>query len=76
VLGAVLNALSPVNLTLATISPELVMSASLADLPSARVSLIVGSVIAVLSYLGIVFALHANMKRTFMMTVRRLAGSN
>ena len=76
VLGAVLNALIPVNLAVASIKPETVMEASLSDLPSARVSLIVGSVIASLAYVGIVFALHANMKRTFMMTVRRLAGTN
>ena len=36
----------------------------------------VGSVIAGATYFGAVFAMHAAMKRTFMMTVRRLAGTN
>ncbi|MBL9147892.1 MAG: hypothetical protein JNM94_04290 [Phycisphaerae bacterium] len=76
VLGAVLNALSPFNLVAATIAPQTVMPQSLLDINAARVSLVVGSLIAVVAYIGIVFALHANMKRTFMMTVRRLAGTN
>ncbi|MFO0827879.1 MAG: hypothetical protein U0572_06980 [Phycisphaerales bacterium] len=75
-LGAVLNALSPVNLAVASIAPDLVMAGSLGDLPSARVSLVIGTAVAAIGYVGIVFALHTNMKRTFMMTVRRLAGTN
>jgi len=36
---------------------------------------LVGAVIASLVYIGIVSAIHASIKKTFMMTVRRLAGT-
>jgi len=41
-----------------------------------RVSLIVGSLITAVGYSLAVYAMHTNMKRSFMMTVRRLAGQN
>jgi hypothetical protein len=41
-----------------------------------RLALIIGAVIATGAYGGVVFAIHASMKRSFMMTVRRLAGNN
>ncbi len=74
--GPVLNALSPVNLVLAVTKPELVIEPALNDLRGARSSLAVGSVIAAGVYLVAVISMHATMKRTFMMTVRRLAGTN
>jgi vacuolar-type H+-ATPase subunit I/STV1 len=74
--GPVLNALSPVNLVLAVTKPELVIEPALNDLRGARSSLIVGSVVAAGVYLVAVISMHATMKKTFMMTVRRLAGTN
>jgi ABC-type Na+ efflux pump permease subunit len=76
VVGAVITALSPVNLALAAISPETVLWGGSADLAGARTGLAVGSVLAAAGYFGAVFGMHAAMKRTFMMTVRRLAGTN
>jgi ABC-type transport system involved in multi-copper enzyme maturation permease subunit len=74
--GPVLNALSPVNLVLAVMVPQLVIEGSLRDLPSARIALAVGSLIAAATYIVAVISMHTTMKRTFMMTVRRLAGTN
>lgn len=74
-LGAVINALSPVNLAVASIQPDALIESSLGDLAAARTSLVIGSLIAAGAYVGIVVAMHTNMKRTFMMTVRRLAGT-
>ncbi|MBL8762463.1 MAG: hypothetical protein JNL50_14300, partial [Phycisphaerae bacterium] len=45
-------------------------------LVTARFSLAVGAVIAGAVYLGIVYAIHMNMVRTFDFTVRKLAGTN
>jgi hypothetical protein len=75
VVGAVITALSPVNLTLAAVAPERVLWGGSADLSGARTGLAVGSVLAAAAYFGAVFGMHASMKRTFMMTVRRLAGT-
>ncbi len=74
-IGPVLNALSPVNLVLAVTVPQSVIEASISDVQSARVSLAIGSVIASAAYIIAVISMHATMKRTFMMTVRRLAGT-
>jgi hypothetical protein len=35
---------------------------------------VIGSMIAASLYMAIVYAMHTNNKRTFMMTVRKLAG--
>jgi hypothetical protein len=53
-----------------------VIEPALNDLRGARSSLIVGSVVAAGVYLVAVISMHATMKKTFMMTVRRLAGTN
>ncbi len=74
--GAALSAMSPVNLLVAVIDPTEAIPESLADGMAARVSLVVGSVGAILAYGLAVFAMHAQLKRSFMMTVRRLAGLN
>jgi hypothetical protein len=42
----------------------------------ARVALVIGAIMTALAYGTISYAMHTNMKRTFMMTVRRLAGAN
>lgn len=76
VVGAVLVALSPVNLLMAVVSPGSAVSGSLEDPGSARIALIVGSGVAVAVFIAIVVGMHATMKRTFMFTVRKLAGTN
>lgn len=76
VVGAVLVALSPVNLLVAVVSPTLAVSASLEDPASARVALAVGAIVAVAAYAAIVLGMRTTMTRTFMFTVRKLAGTN
>ena len=78
VLGAVMNALSPINILFAGIVPTSTIPGSLGDanLGAARTSLVVGSGIAAAGYIFVAVLLHQNMKRTFMMTVRRLAGTS
>jgi len=76
VLGAVLTSLNPINLVAASVFPEAIIPASLGDLTSARWSLMIGSVIAAVVYSVLVVLMHGNMKRTFMFTVRKLAGAN
>ena len=76
VVGAVMVALSPVNLLVAVVSPNTAVSASLEDPFAARVALLVGAMAAVAVYVAIVFGMRATMTRTFMFTVRRLAGTN
>jgi ABC-type transport system involved in multi-copper enzyme maturation permease subunit len=77
VLGAVMAAFTPLNLVWAVVFPALAIPSSLdsADATTARVCILVGAVLAAGAYSGIVLGMHSNMKRTFMMTVRRLAGN-
>ena len=76
VVGAVVNAASPVNLIVATLMPDQLVRASLQEgVGSANVALLIGGAIAAVVYGFIVFGMHASMKRSFMMTVRRLAGT-
>lgn len=79
VVGPVLAALSPASLVHAITYPEFAMEDTVSNastgLVSARVSLLIGAVIAAALYVGIIYAMHANMVRTFDMTVRRLAGT-
>ena len=76
VVGAVVNAASPVNLIVAALMPDQLVRASLQEgVGSANVALLVGGGIAAVVYGFIVFGMHASMKRSFMMTVRRLAGT-
>ena len=74
--GAALSAVSPINLLVAIVDPATAIPESMTDEAAARVSLIVGSLGAVLAYGLAVYAMHAQLKRSFMMTVRRLAGLN
>ncbi len=81
VIGPIFSALSPASAIMAIVYPEVGMTDALADeIVSARVSLVVGSIIATAAYAAIVYAIHRAMLgpngRTFDMTVRRLAGSN
>jgi len=58
------------------VDPVTAIPESLVDQGAARVSLVVGSIGAILAYGFAVYAMHAQLKRSFMMTVRRLAGLN
>ena len=55
--------------------PRLPTELIAANPAAARAALVVGAAGAGLLYSGVVYGLHNNMKRTFMMTVRRLAGT-
>ncbi len=76
IVGAVFAALSPVNLLIAVVSPNLAVSASLEDPRAARMAIVAGAVVATVVYVAIVFGMRATMTRTFMFTVRKLAGTN
>jgi hypothetical protein len=75
-IGAFVNALNPVNLLLAVVTPESVGSRTLEDgLGLYRSALVIGSVVAAAAGAGAVWAMHGAMKKTFMFTVRKLAGT-
>jgi ABC-type transport system involved in multi-copper enzyme maturation permease subunit len=77
VLGGVLNAFSPATLLFAIVYPaDAIPSALGSGIGAGRVSLVIGAVIAAAVYGALVYGMHTNIKRTFMMTVRRLAGTN
>lgn len=77
VIGGFLSALSPVNLLLASVEPGKFLSGSFegSDESASRISLVIGGLVASASYIGVVFGMHSSMKRSFMMSVRRLAGT-
>lgn len=74
--GAVANALGPVNLVLALVNPAMMIEGSISNRVATGVSILIGAAIAAAAYGMIVYGMHSNMKRTFMMTVRKLAGVN
>ena len=77
VVGGVIATFSPINVMFALIYPaDTIPSALQGGVAPGRVSLIVGSLITAIGYSLAVYAMHTNMKRSFMMTVRRLAGQN
>ena len=78
VVGGFMAGLSPVNLLLAAVDPGefLAKSLSSGQEGAGRVSLMIGGVLAAAGYVGVVFGMHASMKRSFMMTVRRLSGTS
>jgi ABC-type transport system involved in multi-copper enzyme maturation permease subunit len=77
VIGPIMVCLSPVNLLMAAVYPEHAINSTLKEgMISTATSLLVGSLVSAVLYAALVYALHANMKRTFMMTVRRLAGTS
>ncbi|TVQ54774.1 MAG: hypothetical protein EA377_04740 [Phycisphaerales bacterium] len=76
IIGAVLNAFSPINLLFSLVYPADAMPGAMrTGVGSGRVSLTVGAAIAAVTYSVIVYGMHTNMKRTFMMTVRKLSGT-
>ena len=75
VIGAVVTTLSPVNLIWALVYPADMISGSVASgLGTGRISMLVGALLAAVVYGFIVYMFHNMIKRSFMMTVRRLAG--
>lgn len=76
IVGAVLSAFSPVNLVLAHIAPGAWIPSALEAGPAAaRSTLFISALIAAGAYAGVSVGLHSAMKRSFMMTVRRLSGT-
>jgi ABC-type Na+ efflux pump permease subunit len=74
--GAAAAAVSPLNMLFASVSPNDWIRESLSDIGSARTSLAIGTIAAAVVYGVACAAMHAAMKKSFMMTVRRLAGTN
>ncbi|MFM7052044.1 MAG: hypothetical protein ACKOYN_07945 [Planctomycetota bacterium] len=75
-LGAAAAALSPLNMLYATVDPAGAIEESLRDMRAARTSLVIGTIVAAVGYGIACWAMHGAMKKGFMMTVRRLAGTN
>jgi len=76
-LGAVMTTLSPINLIYAIVYPAKAIPDALAHgVEGARAAVVIGAAISAAIYASISYAMHTNMKRTFMMTVRSLAGTN
>ena len=76
--GGFMASISPINLLLATIQPDQYLAASFAETDGVRptrIALFVGGIVFTLAYVVVVFFMHSAMKRSFMMTVRRLAGT-
>ena len=73
-LGPVLVCLSPVNLAFGAVAPARALAASMLQPETLTTSFIVGGAIAVASYATLTYAMLAAIRRSFMMTVRRLAG--
>jgi ABC-type transport system involved in multi-copper enzyme maturation permease subunit len=75
VVGGVFNTFSPINHLFAIVYPASQIPAALKNsVIAGRASVVIGSLIAGGGYALLVYALHSNNKRTFMMTVRKLAG--
>jgi hypothetical protein len=63
-----------VNLARAAVSPETALPASLVDPAAMRAGFILGSLLATIGYGVRTWAMLAAIRRSFMMTVRRLSG--
>ncbi len=76
-LGAAMNTISPINLLFATVRPDLTIPDALdGSIATARVVLLIGAALTAVGYTVASYGVHTQMKRTFMMTVRRLAGAS
>ena len=75
--GPVFGSLSPASLIAALITPADRLGDSLTrlGLTQTRMSLGIGALVAAAVYTAICYGIHANMVRTFDMTVRKLAGN-
>ncbi|MBC7772738.1 MAG: ABC transporter permease subunit [Pyrinomonadaceae bacterium] len=76
-IGASLSAATPGTAVFSVIEPEFAMENTVgkSGLAAARIGLIIGSIVIAGIWIAIVYGIHANMVRTFDMTVRKLAGS-
>ena len=75
-LGAIISSASPFNLVVASFMPGYAIPETLRESGDGYgLMLLLGALIAGLIYIGIVLGMHASMKKSFMMTVRRLAGT-
>jgi hypothetical protein len=75
-IGAFMNALTPINLVAAIVTPESVADEVLQQgVTTYRIFLAAGSLAAAALGVGVVWAMHSAMKKTFMFTVRKLAGT-
>ncbi|MCH8344185.1 MAG: hypothetical protein IH983_09365 [Planctomycetes bacterium] len=72
-----INTLSPVNLLWAIVYPAkaILTSSTPNDIMAARISMVVGALLAAGGYATLVYLMLTTMRRSFMMTVRRLAGA-
>jgi ABC-type transport system involved in multi-copper enzyme maturation permease subunit len=75
-IGAAAAAASPMNILFATVDPASAIEDSMRDPGAARTSLVVGTLVAAAAYGAACYGMHAAMKRSFMMVVRRLAGTS
>ncbi len=74
--GAFLNGLTPINLVATLVNPEGMAERSLdSGLMVLRGGLLVGALTAVVGGVALVWGMHGVMKKTFMFTVRKLAGT-
>ncbi len=74
--GAFMSAFTPVNLVSAVVTPEVTGGSTVeAGLGPFRVALAIGAVAAAAAGVGVVWAMRSAMQRTFMFTVRKLAGT-
>ena len=75
--GPIVAAISPGTAIFGLVDPLTALSDTVmkSSLGTARLCLLIGSVVAAGIYSGIVYGIHSNMVRTFDMTVRRLAGN-
>ena len=79
VIGGFLASISPINLLLASIQPGQYLDGSLAEgasVRTTRIALFTGGVVFAFLYVLVVYFMHSAMKKSFMMTVRRLAGTS
>lgn len=75
--GAFANGLTPFSLVVTVVAPETTMAATLESDPLARrVALLVGAGVAAALGVVVVWAMHNATRKTFMFTVRKLAGTN
>jgi hypothetical protein len=74
--GGVFAPFSPIMLVWSLVNPAEAQAKTIEQgVMAMSFSLAIGAALAAAGYVGFVMLMHANMKRTFMMTVRKLAGS-
>ena len=73
-LGPALSCLSPVNLALVAVAPQATIGPSLRAPSMLPAAFVAGTIVTVIIEIIVTSAMLAAMRRSFMMTVRRLAG--